>query len=482
MRLLFALLAVALVLTPMSAHAHGRPPVVGQVRFHPTDPDFVLARATWGLVLTEDGGASWRWICAAVTGIDPTREDPATLVAPDGALLVAGFAGLSRSTPERCDFEFVEELRDVYVIDLHARLGDPSTIWAVVTDGAGPDRVHRSDDGGLSFSPLGPPIDNVLLERVRVAPSDAMRVYLSGAIPARSGAIDAGVEVDGGVVNDGGTVTLPRRAFFLRSLDGGSSYEPILMFLEGEERNVHLLAVDPTNADRVLVRMTRRSIDPLPERVLLTEDGGDTWTTAMSARWISGGEFTADGATAYVTSTNLDGLWRSDDAGRSFAQVQTLSMPCLGVRDGEVWTCVDELRDGFAMGRSSDRGVTLEPVLRFDDIGELPDCPACSEVGYVCPGWFPDVVADLRLDAGGLDLPDGGTGRPRDAAPPITCLDATISLDAGVGMDGDLADAGPGGGGDGCGCRASGSGRSSPALAAILIALVVSLRRRRRAQ
>lgn len=477
--LILAVLAGAIALAPMSsARAHGRPPFLGQIRFHPTDPDVIVVRATFGLVFTQDGGATWNWICAAVTETDPQREDPATWVAPDGAVLVGSFAGLSRSTVDRCEFDFVEGLRDVFVIDLHAARGAPDSIWAVVTSGRDPDEVYRSDDGGRSFGRVGEPIEEILLERVRVAPSDPTRVYLSGAAPLRTGHLDGGVDFDGGVVADGGAVNLPRRGFLLRSSDGGLTYEPIEMPLVDEERNVHLLAVDPTDPDRVLVRITRRVIDERAERVLLTEDAGDTWSEVLSVHQVSGGDFTEDGAGAYVTSRLRDGLWRSDDAGRTFVQAQPgLSLPCLGLRGDEVWTCVDELLDGYALGRSTDAGATLSERLRFEEIHTLPECPTCSEVAYVCAQWFPDLAYDLQLDGGGIDLPDGGSGAPRDAAAPVICRDGAV-LDG--SMDG-AVDAGSGGGSGDCGCRAGPASSPSPwVLASVVGGLLLRKRRRTR--
>jgi hypothetical protein len=451
-----ALLTLSALALPSIALAHGRPAFIGAIAFHPNDRDTIVARATFGLVLSEDHGATWRWICAAVTDADPTREDPAILVAPDGSVLVGTFSGLARSTPDRCEFTPVGgNLDDVFVIDLDARRADPGVVYAVATSGVDPDVLMRSDDEGRTFSPLSETFDLILLEKVRVAPSDAMRVYLSGAIPAT-----------------------PRQGFFLRSIDGGESFIPIEIVFEDGERNVHVLAVDPSNPDRVLVRVTRSVVDPMPERLLLTENGGDTFTTVLRAQQITGAAFSEDGAAAWATSRTSDGMFRSGDGGRTFAPLFGGNLPCVASRAGELWFCADQPLDGYAMGLSGDGGDTLDEVLRFDQIVELPTCPRCSEVGYVCPQWFPDLAYDLMLDAG-IDLGDGSvTGTPRDAAPPAICTDGSEDLDAGIGMDAGMGDGGT------CNCRAAGRGVMAHAglSTSLSFALFALCWRRRRAR
>ena len=438
---LTSLVAAMWCCAPGVVRAHGRPPFIGDIAFHPTDPDVIVARATFGLVLSEDGGVSWRWICAVVTGADPTREDPPILVTPDGAILVGTFNGLGRSDAEHCEFSQPEALAGRYIIDLYARPLAPEVVFAVATSGGDDDEIFRSDDQGQTFTRVGQPIPDVLVERVRVAPSDATRIYLSGAVP-----LGVNPPMDGGAP-DAGPTTTPRRAFFLRSNDAGETFESIELPLLDGERNVHLLAVDPTDPERVLVRMTRRIIDEGDERVLLTEDGGDSWATVLMARRISGGAFTDDGTKAFVTSRLLDGLFRSVDAGLTFAQLHRLSLPCLELRGDDVYVCEDELTDEYAIGHSTDSGQTLSEVLRFSQIYDVVDCPSCTTVGHVCPMWFPDVASDLRLDAGNAAGVDGGTGRPRDAGATPSCTAMDGGVDAGPETPPPA----------GCGCRVSGA-------------------------
>lgn len=477
-----ALLLALLLLAPGAAAAHGRPPFVGNLHFHPSDPDVLVAQATWGFVLSEDGGDSWQWLCAASAYVDPVREDPPFAIMPDGAMLVGSFAGLTRSTPERCLFTFPEEdLRDVYIIDVQRDPTTPTTAWAVLTDGAGPDSLWRTTDSGETFEQVGADIDEILLERVRIAPSDSQRVYLSGAIPIS--------------MTDG-----MRQAFVLRSSDGGTTTERTQITLLDGERNLHVLAVDPTNPDRVFVRVLRRLTDDRPERLLLSEDGGVTFEavtdygsnaegTIEGLRVISDVAFSPDGSQVFATSAKLDGLFRSDDAGATFQQVEAGNLLCVEAREGELWLCADELKDGWSLADSDDAGDTRSTQLVFSEVGDLVSCPACSEVGYICPEWFPDLAQDLGLDAGGGGLDGGVTGLPRDVEPPETCDGSVPRFDAGPppsdagGMDAGVAEVDAGTSeppSDGCSCRATPSGgRSAGGLVVLPLALLLWRRRRR---
>lgn len=476
-----ALIVAPFVALPSAASAHGRPPFVGNLHFHPDDPNVLIAQATWGFVVSEDGGNSWQWLCAASAFVDPVREDPPFAIMPDGAMLVGSFAGLTRSTPERCLFTFPEEaLRDVYIIDVQRDPTTPTTAWAVLSDGAGPDSLWRSIDSGESFEQVGPDIEEILLERVRVAPSDSQRVYLSGAIP---------ISATNGM----------RQAFVLRSSDGGATTDRTEIPLLDGERNLHVLAIDPTNPNRVYVRVVRRLTDDRPERLLLSEDGGVTFEAISDygsneegviegARVISDVAFSADGSQVFVTSAKLDGLFRSDDAGATFRQVETGNLLCAEAREGELWLCADELKDGWSLADSEDGGETQTPQLVFSEVGELVSCPACSEVGYICPEWFPDLAQDLGLDAGAGGLDGGVTGVPRDVEPPETCDGAVPRFDAGPpssdagGMDAGVSETDAGTPleppSDGCSCRATPAGdRSGGGLVLVALGLLVWRRR-----
>ncbi|MGF1469123.1 MAG: WD40/YVTN/BNR-like repeat-containing protein [Sandaracinaceae bacterium] len=448
----WAALVVGLAATSIAstAMAHGRPPRVGELHLDPGDPDRIVARSTWGLVQSDDGGETWRWVCAVAIGFDPTLEDPAFAITEGSTLLFGTFTGLTRSSDDRCTWEVPAPVVDRrYVIDLETEAGSPADLLAVVTSGISDDLLLRSDDGGVRYEEMQR-FDDVLLERVTIAPSDVGRVYLSGARLSED--------------------RTDREGVLLRSEDGGRTFEEATIELDDGERNVFVLAVDPTDPGRLWARVVRRITDTRDERLLLSEDGGRSFRTVAGARELSGVAVASDGSVVWAASGNGGGLLRSVDGGRSFETIHAdLDVLCLEARGtSELWLCVNELIDGYAIGRSLDAGDTLEPMFVFADTGALPACPACTPVDVICPQWIPDLVADLDLDAG-IELPDAATGLPRDIGVPERCSH--------------LFDAGP----DttppatGCGCRAAGRGPAAPpALASVALLGLVLARRRRR--
>lgn len=448
--LLVLLGAIAL---PSVAHAHGREPSVGLITFDRSNPDHIVMRTTWTLLESYDGGASWFWRCAVAVGYERTTEDPPVVIASDGTIMAGIFNGLVRGDADGCNFapNRDEDVDNLYLIDLIDGPEGPAVSYGVTSPGDHPNTVVRSTDDGASWTVLGTPSDEVLLERVRVAPSDPSRIYVSGAIPARGG--------------------MERRALFFRSDDGGRTYTETQIPLEGAERNVHVLAVDPTNPDRVLARMVRLVTDEVPERLLLSEDGGAHWETAASLLEITGLTFSDDGSQVWVGG--WDGAFLRSDLGGavgSFEPVagqEALRVRCLGYRPGatpgtgELWICADELRYDYALGISTDGGSTIEHRWGFADVRVDTGCPACSAVGGICPTYWPDVVFDLGL-------PDEG--------PPFDAGVCDAGPFDGGGFDGGVgADVAPPT--EGCGCRAQRAG--APPLSILALALALALRRRR---
>lgn len=452
-RALLLLLLGCVLALPTVAHAHGREPSVGLVTFDRSDPDHIVMRTTWALLESYDGGASWFWRCAVAVGYERTTEDPPVVIASDGTILAGIFDRLVRGDAEGCSFapSRDEDVDNLYLIDLIDGPEAPQVTYGVTSPGDQPNTVLRSADDGASWAVLGTPNDEVLLERVRLAPSDPSRVYVSGAIPARGG--------------------MERRALFFRSEDGGRTYTEIAIPLQGAERTVHVLAVDPTDPDRVLVRMVRLVTDEEPERLLISEDGGESFQTAASLLEITGLTFSDDGSQVWVGG--WDGAFLRSDAGGAagtfepVAGQEALRVRCLSYRPGatpgtgELWVCVDELRYDYALGVSTDGGSTLERRWGFADARIDTGCPACSAVGGICPTYWPDVVFDLGLPDEGPAF-DAGVcdGGPLDGG----------GLDAGVGAEAEPPT-------EGCGCRAQRA--RSPALPLLLLPMALAFRRRR---
>lgn len=382
-----------LVATP--AAAHNRPTALTGLWVDLNDPNQMIAAGTWGLAVTSDGGGAWKWLCAAMFGADPRVEDPPLALTSRGTLLAATYAGLHRSEgPLPCDWSTAPAPLDRdFVIDVAAR---GEEVWAISTQRAFDDTLHKSDDDGRTFTAIYAARD-LLLDRVRVAPSDARFVYLSGARPLLP--------------------QMPRAVFVLASEDGGETFSRSEVTLEEGETLALLLGVSPMNPRLIFAEVTNFNGQDAPERILRSLDGGRNWSVVLrapDARFIA---FSEDGSKVWIGST-LSGLYRSDDSGETFQNIlPDIHVRCLNYSRGELFVCTDPARDGFALAKVSSATTTLQPVLRLPEIDQIVPCPRCTEGAAVCPAWTPDVIYDLALDAAlpdGFD-PDAGTGAPRDS-------------------------------------------------------------------
>jgi photosystem II stability/assembly factor-like uncharacterized protein len=417
-----ALLAAALTFTP-DARANGRFPASNAIFFAPNDPDEIILRTTFGMVLSRDRGRTWDWVCERAIGL-AGDEDPMFAVTPDGTVLASSFQGLAISRDRSCNYAFAGGiLKDLVFIDLTSRPSTPGSVVAFASSYDGQDEagaiyfrstLFETTDEAKTFAPLGPSFDPTLLgETVDVTASDPDRIYVSA------------------VRNPGTSVT----AFLLTSRDHGKTWEENPIPLVSEERAAFIAAVDPVNADRVYVR-TSGPVDK-PSRLLLTVDAGKTFKTVFTGRGpLPGFALTKDGAKVWVGG-QMDGVQVASTADFVFTQRSKAEVSCLALASDGLWACSNE-KSGFVVGLSNDEGATFEPKLHFCDIRGPLECAAgttqhteCSLGGTASnagPPWPPQRAL---LGCSGAATPDAGAG---DAGADAAVPDVTDArLEAGGG-------------------------------------------------
>jgi MYXO-CTERM domain-containing protein len=441
------------------ASANGRFPAASEIFFSPTDLSFVGIRATFGILLSHDGGTTWAWLCEDAIGLGPkTEEDPPLAMTAGGSLIAALPFGLAVSTDSGCDWSFVGgALSGQVVADIAVRPDNPHAVIAVTaTYGAdageggasGYDQqVYESIDDGAHWSPLGALIDpSALVTTIDVAASDPDRLYASAI---RHGA------------------TPPSASLFVSTNAGASWTEyPAPFDMTRGSTAIFIAAVDPTNADRVYLRSDGDS------QLSVTSDAGKTWSTPLSIEDpMLGFALSSDGSTVYAGSVAA-GLLVADATTLSFQQVSGIHVQCLASSDGGLWACSDE-PSGFIAGQSGNGGASFVPKLRnLLDIGAPIACPAsaeanlCTSFDYdAMPPYDPFTALCTNLDACMQSAP----------LPPLaaTCVDAGRCTEA-------AGDAGPPAsptGSKACGCStAGGQGAAGVALATALLGIAVRRR------
>ncbi len=363
------------------AAANGRIPAANRIVLSPTNPNLVIARATYGILPSYDAGRTWTFLCEDALGLPQmATEDPALGLTAQNAL-VAGLqlpAGLEVSRDNGCNWTCSGgPLLGESIVDIAVRPDAPHTVVALTNTPLSADagggtysQVFQSMDDGASWAPLGVALDpTVIVTTLDVAPSDPHRLYVSatrGFGPTRSASLFA-------------------------SMDDGATWTEWPAPLDtGTETSIYIGGVDPSDADRVYLRTDGTS------RLFVTapSDGGLSFQTILTLTGdMLGFALSPDGSKIYAGS-EIDGLFVGDRATTTFlhqssivlgteAGPHDIHVQCLTARAGELWACADE-PSGFIVGVSTDDGATFSPRLHLDSVEAPIACTSGTPVSLAC--------------------------------------------------------------------------------------------------
>jgi hypothetical protein len=156
-----------------------------------------------------------------------------------------------------------------------------------------------------------------------------------------------------------------------------------------------IIAVDPNDANVLTVRV----IEQTTESLAISRDGGQTFTKMFTiagqltayVRLATTGTILVSGALA------IDGVgYRSMDNGMTFTSWTPLTASDAGVADvgadggaprpphiralaargGKLYVAAKNFSDDWAIGVSTDEGVTIERLARYDDVSAIRSCVA----------------------------------------------------------------------------------------------------------
>jgi hypothetical protein len=385
------------------AAAHAPPKATG-IRWLAGEGAPALVRTNRGLVLEDSAERTFRIVCNEAFHTSLVEEPP-VVVLPDGRLLLGTYAaGLVLSSADGCGFESVGgAFEGLYPIDVKADAQGVIYAAALPLDGSSAELMVSVDQGRSGQSLTALPGSPTALE---IAPSDNSRLYVS--ITTAQGELSFGS--------------------LLTSSDAGRSFEEHPIELDAAELRVFLLAVAPNEPQLSFVRTQSRD-GITPERLLRSEDGGETFETVLSAPGPISAAVQPDGT---VWAGAADGLYRSRDAGRSFVRVagnDLTRITCLATRDDALYACAYSAGE-FGVLVSANGGDDFEWFLRFPQVTARLDCPADTDEGASCGDAFADWALEQEL---GSTTSGGEAGSP---ATPATPAGPDVSGESGCGLAG----------------------------------------------
>ena len=412
----------ALFCVPRVPSANGRFPQAQQVVIGPGPRSDVIAlRVTFGLILSTDGGRTFRWLCEEgmyFPDVPRNDYDPGVEVDARGAVVFSYASGIRHSS-DGCESVDVPGTPRRNFMDLTS---DPTgrTLYAVeATDGMRP-AVWRID--GMTRESVRSEVsvpELQFFDTIEVAPSNPRRLYVSAR---------AGVDF---------------QPVFYRSDDGGMTLTRVVPDTT-EADSFWVSGVDPRDPNTLYVRAAMG----LGTELRRSRDGGRSFQRVASIPDpMLGFALSDDGRTIWIGGIT-SGLLRSDDGGDSFSPVNRLPVLCLRQHAGVLWACSEWIAQPFVLGRSRDRGATFEPMVTFTNFSRFqgpPVCGARSKGAEICVERWPifqrEITdGDLLFDAGVIARPDGAVRRDAGSDAPPTrdggldagAMDATPPRDGGI--------------------------------------------------
>ena len=428
-------------------------------------PDEYVLATNFGLITSLDGAQTWTWSCEQDGNSFGFLYQLAA--PPSNRLFALSLGRIVYSDDLGCTWRVAGgALAGSTLQDFFVSTTDANRVIAIASaSGAASYQVFASNDGGATFGDaIYTAVAGDTLTGVEIARAAPATVYLT-------------------LVS--GSARTPKLG---RSTDGGAhfTFQDLGATLPGIT-SLRIVAVDPQDANKVLLRAGGAVGGMNGEELVVTDDGGATVHTPVT---LPGGLLTAFARTADGTEllTGVSGVdpvaYRSTDGAGTFQPLPTPpNVRGLAARGDSFYVVADNFNDGYAIGVSKDHGATWSALLRYDQVQAiaacvktqcLDNCGLQSDTGL----WAADVCDatpnPLPVDAGaggtggGMVTGTGGGGGAADAAAP----DAA----------GDQGTAG-GGGGGGCRCATAPETTSRRQLGAAVLAwataLTVTTRRRR---
>jgi photosystem II stability/assembly factor-like uncharacterized protein len=387
--------AASLTLASGAARANGRYPNADMLIVDPGDPSHLVLRATFGTLLSRDGGQHWSWICEESIGY---TGDPALTVLADGRTLHAFLGSIQLSSDDACSYELVPfDAQGRFAVDVTLDPADPAHAWVLASGFMGRRQASVFDVSAQGAS-LAAATEDFVPSTLEVARSRPERIYIVG--------FDGTFQSTLLVSDDRGASWLARPI---------TPYAALPMYLS---------AIDPNDPDTLYVRVD----DGPSDHLLVSHDAGSSFADVLTiGADMLGFALSPDGASVAVGGPG-DGVYVASSSELSFSRAAPVqSLRCLTWTERGLFACAQESLDQWTLALSSDAGQSFVPLWHVQDLAPL-ECGVGSAVEAACPRAWLDIASRIGADlvpgqpdpapagrSGGSSCGLGARGRPGGA-------------------------------------------------------------------
>lgn len=363
----------------------------------------LVIRTNRGLIVQNIEGSGYEFLCNEAIGVAATEQAPLAVV-DSGAVFVATFAnGLMTGTPDLCQWQgHTDGIASMPAFDVALDPTQPATLYLLAGRSDAPTNFFVSHDVSSSWLPLAP--SAIPYTRVRVAPSDSRRVYRTGV----------GLTADSHLLH--------RLSI---SDDGGATALEVQIPLQEWELQARVLAVDPMNPDRLYVHVEATSVE-LPERLIVSDDGGRTFTTSLTLLGFNALALSPEGDT--VWAGGAEGLWRSTDHGNHFVPVASGALTrvtCLDFHAGRLFACA-VMNNEFNVSVSDDGGESFRRLVSFAQVANVISCGSDAQVPAICAAPMAHWRSEVTTFAASAAIPGTVVGGLADATAPTSAAGCQV--------------------------------------------------------